>query len=190
MDYNDLVGRVVELIPKTVVTLPEDVIKALKQACRLEEGIAKNQLEKKKDKILFYPNVITMYHCSPLMEKKDGMWFVVSTVPSTSSRMELFEHKFIKKFGINLIIGKGDMIKNTQKALQKYIYLYASYTGGAGALAADNIKKVKDVFYLDELGMAEAVWIFEVKDFGPLFVVMDCHGGSIYKDSTRFDYMR
>jgi tartrate/fumarate subfamily iron-sulfur-dependent hydro-lyase beta chain len=147
-------------------------------------------LEKKIDEIAFDPSVMALYHCGPLMEKKEGMWHVVSAGPTTSSRMELFEDRFIKKFGINLIIGKGDMGKNTQKALQKYICLYASYTGGAGALAADSIKKVKDVFYLDELGMAEAVWIFEVKDFGPLVVAMDCHGGSIYKDSTRFDYMR
>jgi tartrate dehydratase beta subunit/fumarate hydratase class I family protein len=30
--------------------------------------------------------------------------------------------------------------------------------------------------------MPEAVWIFEVKEFGPLVVSMDSHGGSIYRD--------
>jgi tartrate/fumarate subfamily iron-sulfur-dependent hydro-lyase beta chain len=147
-------------------------------------------LKKKKEDIPFNPSSMALYHCGPLMQKKDGIWHVVSAGPTTSSRMELFENKFIQKFGINLIIGKGDMGKNTQKALQKYICIYASYTGGAGALAADSIKKVKDVFYLEQLGMAEAVWIFEVKDFGPLVVAMDSHGESIYKDSTRFDYKR
>ncbi len=147
-------------------------------------------LDEKIDNIPFDPSIMGLYHCGPLMQKKDDMWHVVSAGPTTSSRMELFEDSFIKKFGINLIIGKGDMGKNTQKALQKYICVYASYTGGAGALAADSIKKVKDVFYLEKLGMAEAVWIFEVKNFGPLIVAMDSHGGSIYKDSTRFDYTR
>ena len=135
----------------------------------------------KKDKIPFDPTGMALYHCGPLMkETKDG-WEVLSAGPTTSSRLEAFEEKFIKKFGINFIIGKGGMGKNTQKALQKYISVYTSYTGGAGALAADKVEKVKDVYWLKELGMAEAVWLFEVKEYGPLVVAMDCHGDSLYK---------
>jgi tartrate dehydratase beta subunit/fumarate hydratase class I family protein len=32
------------------------------------------------------------------------------------------------------------------------------------------------------MGMPEAVWIFEVKEFGPLVVAMDSHGNSIYRN--------
>ena len=138
----------------------------------------------------FSPKDMALYHCGPLMKKVNDDWEVVSAGPTTSSRMELFEEKFIEKFKINFIIGKGDMGKNTQTALQKDICVYTSYTGGAGALAADSIKKVKKVYFLDELGMAEAVWIFEVKNFGPLVVAMDSHGNTIYKKSTKFDYER
>jgi tartrate/fumarate subfamily iron-sulfur-dependent hydro-lyase beta chain len=138
-------------------------------------------LEKNKEDLPFDPSCKVLYHCGPLMKKENDEWVTVSAGPTTSSRMELFEDRFIEKFGINLIIGKGDMGKKTQKALQKYICVYASYTGGAGALAADSIKNVKSVHYLDELGMAEAVWIFEVKNFGPLVVAMDSHGKSIYR---------
>src|SRR5512137_1329444 len=74
-----------------------------------------------KKKIPFNPSEMALYHCGPLMKKTNNGWQVVSAGPTTSSRMELFEDKFIKKFGIKLIIGKGDMGKNTQKALQKYI---------------------------------------------------------------------
>ena len=135
----------------------------------------------KKDSPPFDLKHMVLYHCGPLMKKTDDGWKVISAGPTTSSRMELFEDRFIEKFGINFIIGKGDMGKNTQKALQKYICVYASYTGGAGALAADKIIDVKDVYYLKEFGMAEAVWIFEVKDFGPLVVAMDANGNSIYR---------
>lgn len=45
MDYNNIVEGVVELIRKAVVVLPDDVLKALKQACNTEQGIAKIQLE-------------------------------------------------------------------------------------------------------------------------------------------------
>ena len=138
-------------------------------------------LEKNKNNLPFDPSEMALYHCGPLMKKTDKGWQVVSAGPTTSSRMEIFEDKFIEKYGINLIIGKGGMGERTEKALQKYICIYASYTGGAGALAADSIKNVKSVHYLDELGMAEAVWIFEVKNFGPLIVAMDSHGKSIYR---------
>jgi tartrate/fumarate subfamily iron-sulfur-dependent hydro-lyase beta chain len=95
--------------------------------------------------------------------------------------MEIFEDKFIEKYGINIIIGKGGMGKRTEKALQTYGGVYTAYTGGAGALAADRVEDVPDVYWLDELGMPEAVWIFKVKEFGPLVVAMDSHGKSIYK---------
>lgn len=135
-------------------------------------------LEKKE--IPFDPSTMGLYHCGPLMKKVDNGWEVVSAGPTTSSRMEIFENNFIKKFGIKLIIGKGGMEKNTQKALQKYICIYMSYTGGAGALAADKVEEVENVYWLDELGMPEAVWIMKVKEFGPLVVAMDSHGNSIY----------
>jgi tartrate/fumarate subfamily iron-sulfur-dependent hydro-lyase beta chain len=95
--------------------------------------------------------------------------------------MEIFEDKFLEKFRVSIIIGKGGMGEKTQKALQNYSCIYTSYTGGAGALAANLITIVKDVYWLEELGMPEAVWIFEVKEFGPLVVSMDSHGNSIYK---------
>ena len=30
--------------------------------------------------------------------------------------------------------------------------------------------------------MPECLWKFRVRDFGPLFVVMDSHGGSTYRE--------
>ena len=56
--------------------------------------------------------------------------------------MEIFENRFIEKFSIKIIIGKGGMGENTQKALQKYICIYTAYTGGAGALAAEKVEEV------------------------------------------------
>jgi fumarate hydratase subunit beta len=134
-----------------------------------------------KDKLPFNPSEMALYHCGPLMKKDKGKWHVVSAGPTTSSRMEIFEDKFIEKFGINIIIGKGGMGEKTEEALKKYTGIYVAYTGGAGALAADKIEEVVDVYWLEELGMPEAAWIFKVKEFGPLVVAMDSYGGSIYK---------
>jgi len=132
--------------------------------------------------IPFNPSEMGLYHCGPLMKKTDEGWQVVSAGPTTSSRMEIFEDKFIEKFGINIIIGKGGMGERTQKALEKYDAVYLAYTGGAGALAADKVEEVPDVFWLDELSMPEAVWIFKIKEYGPLVVAMDSNGESIYKN--------
>jgi tartrate/fumarate subfamily iron-sulfur-dependent hydro-lyase beta chain len=138
-------------------------------------------LEEKLDTIPFDPSKMALYHCGPLMKKTNDKWQVVSAGPTTSSRMEIFEDKFIEKFAIQVIIGKGGMGEKTKKALMKYCAVYTSYTGGAGALAADNIDEVSNVFWLEELGMPEAAWIFKVKEFGPLVVAIDSHGHSIYK---------
>ena len=135
----------------------------------------------KEDKIPFNPSKMALFHCGPLMKKEKGKWQVVSAGPTTSSRMEIFEDKFIEKFGINIIIGKGGMGERTGKALQKFTGIYTAYTGGAGALAAEKVEKVLGVYWFEELGMPEAAWIFEVKEFGPLVVAIDCHGKSIYK---------
>jgi fumarate hydratase subunit beta len=135
-----------------------------------------------KDNIPFDPSEMALFHCGPLMKKENGKWKVVSAGPTTSSRMEIFEDKFIEKYGINVIIGKGGMGERTEKALQKHGGVYTSYTGGAGALAADKVEEVLGVHWLDELGMPEAVWIFKAKDFGPLVVAIDSHGKSIYRD--------
>jgi tartrate/fumarate subfamily iron-sulfur-dependent hydro-lyase beta chain len=129
----------------------------------------------------FDPSEMALFHCGPLMKQKGKQWKVVSAGPTTSSRMELFEDRFLKRFGVRIIIGKGGMGEKTQKALQQYHSVYTSFTGGAGALAADAVERVEEVYWLDKLGMPEAVWVFQVKEFGPLVVSMDAHGSSLYK---------
>ncbi len=132
------------------------------------------------DDLPFQLDSSALYHCGPLMKKKEDTWKVIAAGPTTSSRLELFESDVLDKFqNLNVIIGKGGMGKETLSAL-KDRGVYLSYTGGAAALAADQINRVIDVFWLDELGMAEAIWVFDVNDFGPLVVGMDSKGDSLY----------
>jgi tartrate/fumarate subfamily iron-sulfur-dependent hydro-lyase beta chain len=139
-------------------------------------------LEIDKNELSFNPSTMALFHCGPLVKKdKTGKWQAVSAGPTTSSRMEIFEDKFLEKYHIPIIIGKGGMGDKTLKALQDYTCVYTAYTGGAGALAADRIQQVSSVYWLEELGMPEAVWIFKVKKFGPLVVAMDSYGDSIYR---------
>ena len=124
---------------------------------------------------------VAIFHCGPIIRKKDG-WEVIAAGPTTSSRMEIFEYDFIKRFGTRIIIGKGGMGKKTAMACKEFKSIYACFTGGAGVLAANAIKKVRDVFWLDELGMPEALWVFEVENFGPLIVTIDAHGRNLTEE--------
>ncbi len=121
-----------------------------------------------------------VYHCGPVMRKVDDKWEVVVAGPTTSARMEIFESDFIRAFKVRVIIGKGGMGEKTTAALKDVGAVYASFTGGAAVLAAKGIKEVKGVEWFD-LGMPEALWIFEADDFGPLIVTIDSHGNNLHR---------
>jgi fumarate hydratase subunit beta len=126
-----------------------------------------------------------IYHCGPLMqqtgngkEEKTG-WKVVSAGPTTSGRMSKMTPPLLEAHNVRAVIGKGGM-KNVSEAMKdKCVYL--AYTGGCAALAAELIKEVKTVHWLD-LGMPEAVWTLKVEEFGPLIVGIDSKGRDIFAE--------
>ena len=122
-----------------------------------------------------------VYHCGPVVTKRDGQWVVIAGGPTTSARMELYEYEVIEKLGVRIVIGKGGMGRRTAEACAKYGAVYATYTGGAAVLAAQSIKRVVDVHWLD-LGIPEAVWVLEVEDFGPLVVAIDSTGRNLIEE--------
>ncbi|MGQ9759704.1 MAG: FumA C-terminus/TtdB family hydratase beta subunit [Candidatus Methanomethylicaceae archaeon] len=117
-----------------------------------------------------------IYHCGPLVRGME----VISAGPTTSMRMDRMEADLIRLTGIRGVVGKGGMGGSTSEALKKFGAVYMEYTGGAGALAAKAITGVKGVYW-KELGDPEAVWILEVRDFGPCFVTMDAQGRTLRK---------
>ena len=124
-----------------------------------------------------------VYHCGPIIVREGEGWRVVSAGPTTSTRMNAVTPEILKRVSVMAIIGKGGMNEGVVEALKgKGVYL--AYTGGAGALAAGAVKRVKGVFW-DDLGMPEAVWVFEVERFGPCVVAIDAHGNSLYAEVSR-----
>jgi len=124
---------------------------------------------------------IALYHCGPIVKKVNDEWIAVAAGPTTSTRMDLFEAEFIEKFRVRIIIGKGGMGERTTEACKKYGAVYCAFVGGAAVLAANAIKRIKGVEWLD-LGMPEALWIFEVENFGPLTVTIDSHGNNLHRE--------
>jgi len=125
---------------------------------------------------------LAVFHCGPIVKKEGDKWIVVAAGPTTSTRMDQFEDEFIKAFKVRVVIGKGGMGKKTTDAMQKYGAVYGAFTGGAGVLAAKAVKNVKTVEWLQDLGMPEALWVFEVEEFGPLTVAIDSHGNNLFEE--------
>ncbi len=125
---------------------------------------------------------LALFHCGPVVRKRNGAWEVIAAGPTTSMRMESLEPEFLRRFKPRVIIGKGGMGEGPLAALAEVGAVYCHFTGGAGALAARAIKSVREVHYLEELGIPEAIWVFEVERFGPLVVAMDSHGRSLYAE--------
>ena len=49
---------------------------------------------------------LALFHCGPIVKQEGNKWKVVAAGPTTSSRMDLFEDRFIKNFRVRLVIGK------------------------------------------------------------------------------------
>lgn len=136
-------------------------------------------------KLPFNLNDLALFHCGPVVKRvNNNGWVVVAAGPTTSIRMEPFEHEIIEKLGVRLIIGKGGMGEKTRKAMMKHGSAYGVFTGGAAVLAAKHIRRVLDVKWMD-LGTPEAVWTFEVEDFGPLIIAMDSYGENLFERNLK-----
>ena len=133
-------------------------------------------LRMQKEGIPFDPKGAVIYHCGPVILDTR----VVAAGPTTSARMNELSGFLIDK-GVRALIGKGGMGTRVLGQLKnKGVYL--AFTGGCAALAADRMK-LKGVFF-EDLGMAEAVWVFEL-DRLPLVVGIDAHGSDIFGDVSK-----
>ena len=97
---------------------------------------------------------------------------------TTSMRMERFTRPLMQQLGVRIIIGKGGMGPASLAAFGEFGGVYLAIVGGTAALETTWIEAIEDVD-LDDLN-PESLWQFRVRDFGPLLVAMDSHGGSLY----------
>jgi fumarate hydratase class I len=122
-----------------------------------------------------------IYHCGPVMIRRDGGWKVMAAGPTTSAREEPYQADILKKLGFRAVIGKGGMGARTLAGLKEHGAVYLSAVGGAAQYCARCVVDVPGVHYLEEFGVPEAMWHLEVVDF-PCIVTMDAHGGSLHAD--------
>ena len=122
-----------------------------------------------------------MYHAGPIAVEEGGWWRVVSMGPTTSARFEGAVVRLVERTGVRMVIGKGGLSNEASSRLREAGAVYCAFPGGAGALAARSVVRVLRVEWLD-LGIPEALWLVEVRRFGPLLVAIDLHGGDLYRE--------
>lgn len=123
-----------------------------------------------------------LYHCGPVVIKDEqGNWKCVAAGPTTSIREEPYQWQVIRDFGLRGVIGKGGMGDKTLRACQEHGCVYLHAIGGAAQVLAQCIKRVRNVYMMEQFGAPEAIWEFEVENF-PAVVTMDSNGGSLHKE--------
>ena len=124
-----------------------------------------------------------IFHAGPIVRPiGDGKYEMVSVGPTTSMRMEKFEKEFIHQTGVKLVVGKGGMGKGTEEGCQEFKALHVVFPAGCAVLAASVVEVIEAAHWTD-LGMPETLWVCRVKEFGPLIVSIDTHGGNLFEQN-------
>ncbi|NLU45529.1 MAG: fumarate hydratase [Euryarchaeota archaeon] len=126
----------------------------------------------------------TLFHCGPIMARGPNGWTVVAAGPTTSARMDKAGPEMIRTFSVRAVIGKGGMSQDVLEAMREVGCVYLAATGGTAVSLAESLPRVRGVEW-EDLGMAEAMWLLEAENLGPLVVAMDAHGNSLYEDVRR-----
>jgi L(+)-tartrate dehydratase beta subunit len=122
-----------------------------------------------------------LLHTAPGVRKRpDGGYDPISIGTTTSARMVRFTEPLGANYGVRAICGKGGFPDEAIEPMRRHGIVYFAIVGGAAALETTQIEEIEEVAW-EEL-MPECLWKFRVKDFGPLTVGIDAHGGSLYHD--------
>jgi L(+)-tartrate dehydratase beta subunit len=123
------------------------------------------------------------FHCSPAAAREaDGSYTIGAVTATASFRFAKWLEAWFALAKPRIIIGKGGMPEEDYR--RHFVpngAIYLTTVGyGTGALLGRGIARVRAVHWLEELGIAQALWVLEVKDFGPLLVESDLAGKSLF----------
>lgn len=131
------------------------------------------------EKLPFDLKNATIYYAGPT--PAPGNLPIGACGPTTSGRMDVFAPRLLD-LGLKCMIGKGERSKEVMEAICRNHAVYLCAIGGAGALAAKCVKSL-EVIAFEDLG-CESVKKLEIENF-PLFVAIDCKGGSLFHQENK-----
>lgn len=127
----------------------------------------------------------TNFHCSPAASQgEDGAYTIGGVTATASFRFSKYMADWLDLTNTKIVIGKGGMAKDDyEKVFAPRGAIYLTTVGyGTGALLGRGVKGVKDAHWIDDLGIAQAMWVFDVEKFGPFIVDSDLQGNSLFAD--------
>jgi len=128
------------------------------------------------------------FHCSPAASvRPDGSYSVEAVTATASFRFGKSMTTWFERSGAKVIVGKAGL---TELAYREWFVphgaVYLTTVGyGLGAMYGRTIKRVLDVHWLKELGIAQALWVLEVERIGPFLVEGDAAGRSLFALANR-----
>ena len=128
------------------------------------------------------------FHCSPAASvRPDGSYAVEAVTATASFRFGTSMTAWFERSGAKVIVGKAGL---TELAYREWFVphgaVYLTTVGyGLGAMYGRSIKRVIDVHWLKELGIAQALWVLEVDKIGPFLVEGDAEGRSLFALANR-----
>ena len=126
-----------------------------------------------------------IFHAGPIVrpiQGQDDAYEMVSVGPTTSMRMEKFEYEFVQKSGVRVIVGKGGMGPNTERACKEFGAIHCVFPAGNAVVAATEVEEIVEAQWRD-LGMPETLWHCHVNEFGPLIVSIDTEGRNLFEEN-------
>lgn len=123
------------------------------------------------------------FHCSPAAAvRPDGSYAVEAVTATASFRFGKSMPRWFERSGARVIVGKAGL---TELAYREWFVphgaIYLTTVGyGMGAAYGQGIRRVREVHWLSELGIAQALWVLEVERLGPFLVEGDRAGRSLF----------
>jgi L(+)-tartrate dehydratase beta subunit len=123
------------------------------------------------------------FHCSPAATvRPDGSYAVEAVTATASFRFGRSMARWFELTQAKVIVGKAGL---TELAYREWFVphgaVYLTTVGyGLGAAYGKCIKGVREVHWLQELGIAQALWVLEVERLGPFLVEGDRAGRSLF----------
>ena len=153
------------------------------------EGVYRQVVDKGRplpDSIRALTNV--NFHCSPAASvRADGSYAVEAVTATASFRFGKSMTAWFERSGAKVIVGKAGL---TELAYREWFVpqgaVYLTTVGyGLGAMYGKSIRRVLEVHWLQELGIAQALWVLEVDRIGPFLVEGDASGRSLFALANR-----
>jgi L(+)-tartrate dehydratase beta subunit len=126
-------------------------------------------------------------HGAPAGQEESPGKYRISSIQATASfRYGKWVPDYIRRFGIRAIIGKGGM----DGAIYRNVFgetgtVFLTTVGyGIAAIYGRGVEAVDAVYWKEELGLPEAMWVISTRNFGPFIVDGDCTGASLAEQAT------